>query len=304
MMDNSKLMTLGDAVDSFIPDGSSVALGTCYESLIPFGAGQEIIRKKRRNLTLVGPISDTLFDQMVGSSCVKKIQAAWVGNVITGSGYNFRRAVEGGWLEVEDHSNFTISLALQAGAHGVPFMPSRTALGSDLFRTNPGLIPFACPVTGEQLVAVKAVTPDVAVIHLQRADRFGNSHMWGNLGITKEACLASRHIIITAEEIVEKDCITCDPGRVAFPGFRVSAVVHLPWGGYPSPVPGFYNRDHNAFLEYKNATTTKKKNSAWLKEWVFGVRDREGFMAKIPEDRKKSLAITHQCLAKGVNYGF
>ncbi|MEA1968984.1 MAG: CoA-transferase, partial [Thermodesulfobacteriota bacterium] len=257
-MADKKLMDMSEAVDRFVPDGSSVAMCSCYETLIPFAAGHEIIRQKRKDLTLVGPISDILFDQMIGAGIVAKIRAAWVGNVITGSGYNFRRAVENGSLNVEDHSNFTISLALTAGAMGVPFMPSRTALGSDLFKTNNMLQKFSCPITGDTLTAVKAINPDVAIVHLQRADKYGNSHIWGNTGITKEACLASRNIIVTAEEIVPKDLITSDPSRVLFPGFKVSAVVHLPFGGYPSPVPGFYNRDHEAFLQYKKESKTRE----------------------------------------------
>src|SRR5574341_274109 len=216
-MPSSKLLSLSEAVSRFVPDGSVVALGTALEALIPFAAGREIIRQRKRDLTLVGPISDILFDQLIGAGCVRRVRAAWVGNVITGSGYNFRRAVESGSIEVEDHSNLTLALALRAGAMGVPFMPTRTALGSDLFKTNPSLKTVACPFTGETLAAVAAIVPDVAIIHVQRADEYGNAHSWGNLGVTREACLASRHVILTAEEIVSPDVISSDPNRVVTP---------------------------------------------------------------------------------------
>ena len=237
----TKLFALADAIDRFVPHGSSVVLGTALESHIPFAAGHEIMRQAKRDLTLIGPISDILFDQMIGAGCVRKTQTAWMGNVITGSGYNIRRAVEGGHLRTEDHSNLTITLALQAAALGVPFLPARTGLGSSIVANNPTLQPFRCPLTGEQLLAVAAIVPDVAIIHVQRADILGTAHMWGTAGLTKQACLASKQVIVTAEEIVDAAVIRSDPQRVVLPPFKVSAVCHVPWGGHPSPVPGYYN---------------------------------------------------------------
>ena len=155
-MSTFKLIPLSDAIGRFVPDGSSVAAGLGLEASIPFAAGHEIMRQRRRGLCLIGPISDILFDQMIGAGCVHRVQAAWVGNVITGSGYNFRRAVESGALRVEDHSNLTIAMALKAAAMGVSFMPVRTALGSDLIVAHPGLKPIACPFTGGPLAAVTA----------------------------------------------------------------------------------------------------------------------------------------------------
>jgi len=235
-LSNSKLLSLSDSIDRFVPDGSAIALGLSLESLIPFAAAHEIIRQSKRNLTLIGPISDMLFDQVIGAGCVDKIRAAWVGNVITGSGYNFRRGIESGSLNIEDHSNLTLAMALRAGAMGVSFMPTLTALGSDLFKTNPNLKKMVCPFTGDRLTAVAAITPDVAIVHVQRSDEYGNAHTWGNLGVTRDACLASRDVILTAEEIVSPDIISRDPNRVFTPGFRVKAVVHKP-GFYPR-VPG------------------------------------------------------------------
>ena len=144
---------------------------------------------------------------------MRKIQAAWVGNVITGSSYNFRRAIENGNTEIEDHSNLTMSMSLRAAAMGVPFMPARTALGSDLFKSNARLKTITCPFTGDTLTAVAAIRPDVTIIHTQRADEQGNAHMWGNMGITREACLAGEYVIIIAEEIVPTDTIRSDPNR-------------------------------------------------------------------------------------------
>ncbi|MBW2656669.1 MAG: CoA transferase subunit A, partial [Deltaproteobacteria bacterium] len=262
-MSDSKLLTLSEAIQRFIPDGTSVAMGLSLESLIPFSAAHEIIRQHKHNLTLIGPISDMLFDQLIGAGCVGEIRAAWVGNVITGSGYNFRRGIETGSLKIEDHSNLTLAMALRAGAMGVSFMPTLTALGSDLFKTNPNLKKMVCPFTGDPLTAVAAIRPDVAVVHVQRSDEYGNAHAWGNLGVTRDACLASRDVILTAEEIVSPDRISRDPNRVFTPGFRVKAVVHCPWGGHPSPVPGYYNRDHQMFIDYRNHSKTPGLFADW-----------------------------------------
>ncbi len=303
-MPKSKLISLAEAISEFVPDGSAVVLGTAQETLIPFRAGHEIMRQRKRDLTLIGPISDILFDQLIGAGCVRKIQAAWVGNVITGSGYNFRRAVESGDIEMEDHSNLTLSMALRAGAMGVPFMPARTALGSDLFQTNPGLNRMTCPFTGDILTAVAAITPDVAILHAQRSDEFGNAHAWGNLGITREASLASRSVLVTAEQIVAPEVINSDPNRVVTPGFRVNAVVHAPWGAHPSPVPGFYNRDHQAFIEYQRDSKTPAAFTAWQSKWVDGVQSAADYASLLGKERVAGLALKSHAYSEVVDFGY
>ena len=303
-MSDSKLLSLPDSIDRFVPDDSSIALGLSLESLIPFAAAHEIIRQGKRNLTLIGPISDMLFDQVIGAGCVNRIRAAWVGNVITGSCYNFRRGIESGKLLIEDHSNLTVAMALKAGAMGVPFMPARTALGSDLYQTNTGLKSMTCPFTGDRLTAVAAITPDVAIVHVQRSDEFGNAHAWGNLGVTRDACLASRHVILTAEEIVPPDVISRDPNRVITPGFRVSAVVHFPWGGHPSPVPGCYNRDHQAFIDYRKESKTPELFSDWEKHWVTSIQSSAEYQKLLGQARMEGLAIKNHDYAETVDYGY
>jgi glutaconate CoA-transferase subunit A len=301
---HSKLMTLSEAIRRFVADGSSVAMGLSLESLIPFAAAHEIIRQHKRNLTLIGPISDILFDQVIGTGAVRKVCAAWVGNVITGSAYNFRRAVETGTLEMEDHSNLTLAMALRAGAMGVPFMPTRTALGSDLFKTNAGLKTMICPFSGDRLTAVAAVNPDVAVVHVQRADEYGNPLACGNLGVTRDGCMASRHIIITAEEVVSAETIARDPNRVITPGFRVSAVVHHPWGAHPSPVPGYYNRDHQAFIDYRNRSKTPEMFADWQKQWIGAIKNHHDYLNVLGEERQRDLALKHHTRPEAVDYGY
>jgi glutaconate CoA-transferase subunit A len=303
-MSSSKLVGLAEAIDGCVRDGDAVALGTAQESLIPFAAGHEIIRQKKRRLTLIGPISDMLFDQLIGAGCVRKIRAAWIGNVITGSGYNFRRAMEEGLLEIEDHSILTLTSALTAAKLGIPFLPAKTALGSDLYKTNAALLAFTCPYTGERLTAVRAIRPDVTIIHAQRTDRFGNAHVWGNLGVTREACLAARKIIVTAEDIVEPDVISSDPNRVVTPGFLVEAVVHSPWGGHPSPVPGYYNRDHAAFIEYRNSSKTPESFDDWRRRWIDAVKGSDAYRALVGKARLEKLLLTQHVLSEPADFGY
>ncbi len=303
-MPDSKLLSLSESIRRFLPDSSSVAMGLSLESLIPFAAAHEIIRQRKRKLCLIGPISDILFDQIIGAGCVRQIKAAWVGNVITGSGYNFRIGIETGTLKIEDHSNLTLAMALRAGAMGVSFMPARTALGSDLFKTNPGLKTMNCPFTDDRLTAVAAINPDVAIAHVQRADEYGNAITWGNLGVTRDACLASRDVIITAEEIVSPELINADPNRVITPGFRVSAVVHCPWGAHPSPVPGYYNRDHQAFIDYRNESKTPALFAKWLKRRVDKIRSHHDYLEYLGPERMARLALKNHVFSETVDYGY
>ena len=210
----SKIMTMRQAIAEHVPDGASVALGLQMEQMIPFAAGHEIMRQKKRGLRLIGPISDILFDQMIGAGCVEDVVAAWVGNVMMGSAYNFRHATEvenpgkpGEKLRVFNMTNFTLALALQAGAMGVPFLPTRTAMGSDVPKGNHFFYQIISPFEPkETLLAVRALVPDVAIVHLQRADKNGNAHCWGNFGVMLEGVRAAKKVIVCAEEIVERRC--------------------------------------------------------------------------------------------------
>jgi glutaconate CoA-transferase, subunit A len=289
-----------------VPDGAAVALGTALECLIPFAAAHELIRQRRRDLTLVGPISDVGFDQLVAAGCARRVVAAWVGNVQHGSGYGFRRAVEQGIphrLEVEDHSNFTIALALEAAALGVPYLPTRTLLGSDVLARSPALRTGTCPFTGVPLVLVPALAPDVAILHVQRADADGNCHAWGPTGVSAAAGKASRAVIVVCEELVSPETIRSDPNRLLLPGFFVSAVVHLPWGAHPSPVQGHYHRDHAVYADYHRRSATAEEAAAWLREWVLDAPDHAAYLAKLGRERLDRLRPRAARLAAAVDYG-
>jgi glutaconate CoA-transferase subunit A len=303
----SKIMTMCDAVARFVPHGSSVVMGAALESLIPFAAGHEIIRRQVCDLTLIGPISDILFDQLIGAGCVRKVIAAWVGNVSAGLGHNYRRACEQRIphrLEVIDHSNFTISLALLAGGLGAPYIPTYSLLGTDILRTNPAFRQSISPFGGEKILLVPSLQPDVAILHVQRSDENGNAHAWGNLGISEEAALASQRIIIVAEEVVPHQIIVSDPNRVLAPSFKVCAVVREPGGAHPSPVQGYYNRDHEYYHEYHRSTRTVEGNAEWLGKWVAGVKDRAGYLQKLGEERRQGLQLKEHRYAVPVDYGY
>ena len=295
-----------EAVARFIPDGSSICLNAGIEALIPFAAGHELIRQRRRDLTLIGPISDILFDQLVGAGCVRRIIAAWVGNVSAGLGHNYRRAVEHSVpspVEVQDHSNLTIALALQAGALDVPYLPTRSLLGTDLLPSNPTFKEAADPRSGAPLVLVPALVPDVAVLHVQRADEDGQAHVWGALGVTREAALAARQVIIVAEEIWPRERILSDHGRVLTPEMKVAAVVHQPFGAFPSPVQGYYRRHHDFFRRYHDETRTVEGNRGWLERWVLGVDDWTGFLDRIGPEVLEQVRIRQHLLSEPLDYG-
>lgn len=304
---SEKLLSMREAIQRFVPDGTTVLMGAALESLIPFAAGHEIMRQGRRDLTLVGPISDILFDQLMGAGCVRGIIAAWVGNVSAGLGHNYRRAAEEGIpcpIEIQDHSNLSLALALQAGALGVPFIPTKTLLGTDLLKTNPTLRELVVPWTGERLVLVPALRPDVAILHVQRADPEGAAHCWGNLGVSVEAALASRCLILIAEEIVSGEVIRSDPNRVLVPPIKVRAVVHEPYGAHPSPVQGYYNRDHAFYHEYHLATRTVEGFAGWAKEWILDLPSHTAYLEHLGSTRVADLSIGQHRWAAPVDYGY
>jgi glutaconate CoA-transferase subunit A len=281
-------------------------MGAALEALIPFAAGHELIRQRRRDLTLIGPISDILFDQLVGAGCVARIAAAWVGNVSAGLGHNFRRAVEQGQpraIEVHDHSNLSIALALHAAALGVPYLPARSLLGTDLLESNPDFRQAPDPWTGDPLVLVPALAPDVTIVHVQRADAEGRAHVWGTLGVTREAVFAARQVIVVAEEIWPRERILSDPGLVLAPELKVAAVVHEPFGAFPSPVQGCYGRHHDSYQRYHEESRRPEGFQAWLERWVLGVPDRRGYLDRLGPEILGGVRSRAPRLSEPLDYG-
>ncbi len=267
-----------------MPDGSAIALGCAFEAAIPMAAAHELIRQQKKDLRLVGPISDIAFDMLIGAGCVAEVHAAWVGNVSAGLAHCYRRAMEQGIprrITVRDHSNFTMALALLAGALGAPYIPTRTLLGSDIPGANGTFKEGTSPWDGSKLLLVPALVPDVTIIACQRADADGNAHQWGPWGVSQEAALAAAKVIVLADEVVERAVIASDPNRTMCPATKVAAVVHVPGACHPSPLQGRYARDHEFFHDYHRATRDVVGFEAWIAEWVTGVPDRAVYLAKL-----------------------
>ncbi|MBI2360694.1 MAG: CoA transferase subunit A [Deltaproteobacteria bacterium] len=301
-----KVSNLREAIARDIQDGMAVAMGCALESLIPFAAGYEIIRQKKQDLTLIAPISDIQFDQIIGAGCVKKVVASWVGNVAAGLGHNFRRAMEEGIpqrLEVEEHSNFTLALGLKAAAMGLPFLPTKTARGSD-FAREPHYAEIDCPFTREKLLAVRAIQPDLAILHVQRADSEGNAHVWGNFGVLREAAFAAKKVLLTCDEIVDHEVILSDPNRTVVPGFLVSSVVHLSFGSHPSPTQGYTRRDDDFYFEYHKESRAPEGFKRWLEKWILGVKDHSEYLALLGPERLQRLKPEGNLFSLPVSFNF
>jgi glutaconate CoA-transferase subunit A len=265
------ITTLREAVAELVHDGDSVALEG-FTHLIPFAAGQEIIRQDRQDLTLIRLTPDVLYDQLIGMGCTRKLVFSWGGNPGVGSLHRFRDAVENGWprpLELEEHSHAGMANRYVAGASGLPFAVLRGYVGTDLPTHTANVAQITCPFTGEALTAVAALNPDVAVIHAQRADRSGAVQLWGIVGVQKEAVLAARRSIVTVEEIV--DDLDQRPGAVVLPSWTVTAVAEVPGGAHPSYAHGYSIRDNSFYEAWDSISRDRGRFRAWMDEHVIGL---------------------------------
>lgn len=276
----AKILPLQEAIAQFVRDGDTIALEG-FTHLIPYAAGHEIIRQKRRDLTLIRMTPDVLYDQMIGAGCVKGLRFSWGGNPGVGSLHRLRDAVEKGWpnpIALEEHEHAGMAVAYAAGASHLPFGILRGYSGTDLApHTTVKFI--ECPFTGEKLAAVKAIRPDVTVIHAQKADRQGNVLIWGIVGAQKEAIMAAERAIVTVEEIVDK--LDAPPNSVILPGWILSAVSHVPRGAFPSYAHGYYKRN-NAF--YKNWDVISKDRDAflaWIDQHIMQTRNFDQFLKMV-----------------------
>lgn len=300
-----KLASVADAVAALVRDRDSLVIGACLEAAIPFAAVHEIIRQGRRGLNAIAPISDAATDMLIGAGCVERVTGAWVGNVSGGLAHNYRRAAEQGLphpIAIEDHSNFSLAMALMAGANGLPYVPVRSLLGSDILKTNRRLIRADDPFSpGKPVILVPACKPDVAILPVQRSDRDGNCHFWGSLVLVQEAALAAERVILLADEIVDTSVIVSDPNRILFPSFRVSAVCPARAGCHPSSLTGVWRRDTPFFVEYHTRSRDREGFLSWLREWVFDVEGHEAYLDKLG-DRLERLRITGWAPPEPVNF--
>jgi glutaconate CoA-transferase subunit A len=296
-----KLSSLSAAVQSHVHPGDTLyAAG--FTHLIPFAAGHEIIRQRLRDLVIARATPDLIYDQLVAAGCARKIIFSYMGNPGVGSLRIVRGELEAGKLEWEEYSHFSMITRLQAGAAGLPFLPMNPTAAGDLEQANPQYRTVRDPYSDQEVVTVPALNPDVAIVHVQRADQDGNAHIWGIIGEQKEAAFASRRVILTAEEIVSQDVIRSDPNRTLIPGFIVDAVCHVPYAAHPSYTQGYYDRDNEFYLNWDKVSKDKDTVQAYLDEWVFGVEDRAAYWQKLGPEVHDELQVASRP-SETVNYG-
>jgi glutaconate CoA-transferase subunit A len=300
----TKLMRMDQAISRFVHDGEVIVIEG-FTHLICFAAAHEIIRQRRRELTLCRLTPDLIYDQLIGAGCARKLVFSWAGNPGAGPLYALRRAVETGIpnaLELEEYSHYGMVARLTAGAAKLPFYPLRNYMGSDLPRVNPQIRKVACPFSGEELAVVPALNPDTAIIHAQRADENGNAQIWGLIGVQKEAAFASRNTIVVAEEIVDESVIRSDPNRTLIPGLVVDAVVREPFGCHPSYAHGYYDRDNDFYLRWREISKDLAQFNSYLDQWIYGVPDRAEYVERMGASLAGLKAHDHFC--EPVNYGY
>jgi len=278
------IVTLKDAIERHVRDGDSLALEG-FTHLIPFAAGQEIIRQRRRDLHLIRMTPDLVYDQMIGAGCARALTFSWGGNPGVGSAHRIREAIEQGWpqpLAIREHSHAGMAAAYTAGAARLPFGLLRGYIGTDLARVNDGIRTVTCPYTGEALATVPALNPDVTILHAQKADRAGNVLISGILGAQKEAGLAARKLIVTVEEIV--DDLAAPMNAVVLPHWVVTAVACVPGGAWPSYARGYYPRDNAFYIAWDDVSRDRGRFGEWIERYVLGTADFAGFIARLRAD--------------------
>jgi glutaconate CoA-transferase subunit A len=263
----AEIVALSEGVAAVVRDGDSVALEG-FTHLIPFAAGHELLRQGRRELELIRMTPDLLYDQLIGMGVARRLVFSYGGNPGVGSLHRFRDAIEHGWprpVEIEEHSHAGMANRFAAGAAGLPLAVMRGYLGTDLIgRTR--VKPISCPFTGEQLVAVPALEPDVAIVHAQEADRDGNVQLWGIPGVQKEAVLAARRSLVTVDRIVDE--LVPRPGGIVLPGWVIDFVAVAPGGSLPSYSLGITERDNDFYRFWDGVSRDRDAFVAWMEEHV------------------------------------
>jgi glutaconate CoA-transferase subunit A len=299
----SKVVPMRDAIAAYVHDGDTLVIEG-FTHLICFAAAHEIIRQRRRDLTLCRLTPDVVFDQMIAADCASKLVFSWAGNPGAGSLHAFRRAVEGRprSIDIEEYSHFGMVARFSAGAARLPFWPLRNYQGTDLPAVNPMIRSVACQYTGESIATVPPINPDVTIVHAQRADADGNTQVWGLLGVQREAAFASKRVIVVVEELVPESVIRADPNRTIIPGMIVNAVVVEPWGAHPSYAQGYYDRDNDFYVAWDDISRDAARLQAYLDEWVYGVADRAEYLRRQPSLNERLIA--RPAMSGEVSYGF
>ena len=280
----SKQATMADAVGELVRDGDTVAIEG-FTHLICFAAGHEIIRQRKRDLTLARMTPDVIYDQMIGAGVARKLIFSWMGNPGVGSLHAVRRRIEKQDpepLEVEEYSHFGMVCRYVAGASNLPFFPIRSYYESDIPSVNANIKPMTSPFEdATEVYVVPPLKPDVSIVHAQRATADGDAQIWGLLGCQKEAAFAADRVIVVVEELVDGDTIRRDPNRTVIPGIVVDAVVEEPFACHPSFAQGYYDRDNAFYLAWDRIAREQASLDAWLDEWVYGLANHAEYVEKM-----------------------
>ncbi len=301
----NKLRSMREAIADAVRDGDELYIEG-FTHLISFAAAHEIIRQGKKNLTASRLTPDLVYDQLIEAGLVKKLVFSWAGNPGVGSLHGLRRRSQADSptkLELEEYSHFGMVARALAGSANLSFYPLDNYQGTDIALHNSKIKSVNCPFTGHTYAAVPPIHPDVAIIHVQRADREGNAQVWGLMGTQKEIAFASHRVVIVAEEIVESSVIRADPNRTLIPGILVDHVVHEPWGCHPSYAQGYYDRDNDFYVAWEDLSRDTKTYADYLDAFVFGVVDRAGYLKKLESGVMNRLrAKPRRC--EGVDYGY
>ena len=306
MPTTSKVASMRDAIAELVRDGDTVAIEG-FTHLIGFAAGHEIIRQRRRDLTLARLTPDVIYDQMIAGGVASKLVFSWLGNPGVGGLGAIRRRIEGDLpeqpLAVEEYSHFGMVGRYTAGAMNLPFFPLRSYFETDLPVANPLIRPIDSPYGDGRVYAVPPLKPDVTIVHAQRASAGGDTQVWGLLGCQKEAAFAADRVIVVVEELVDEAVVRADPNRTIIPGLIVDAVVVEPWGAHPSYVQGRYDRDNRFYRDWEAISRSADATEAWLDDWVRGTRNHADYVARLGEERLAPLRPTGAAPSGSVDYG-
>jgi glutaconate CoA-transferase, subunit A len=301
---NDKRLSMRDAITKYVRDEMSVAIEG-FTSFICFAAGHEIIRQRRRDLTLIRLTPDLIYDQMVAAGVARKMVFSYLGNPGVGPLYCLRRAIERGVprsIEIEEYSHYGMVGRYMAGAARLPFFPLRSYAGTDMPHVNEQIRFVESPYGDGPVAVVPPLNPDLAIVHAQRADISGNTQIWGLFGVQKEVAFAARKVLVVVEEIVDEAVIRADPNRTLIPGLIVDAVIHEPYAAHPSYAQGYYDRDNAFYLLWDEISRDQARTDAWLEEWVYGLADRAEYVRKLGEATLERLKPT-PAPAGMVDYG-
>lgn len=303
-MSTSKVVSMRDAVATLVRDGDSVAIEG-FTHLICFAAGHEIIRQRRRDLTLIRMTPDVIYDQMIGAGVARKLVFSWLGNPGVGSLHAIRRVSEGphATLELEEYSHYGMVGRYIAGATRLPFYPLRSYYETDMPAANPMIRSLRSPYGDDEVYVVPPLNPDVTIVHAQRADAAGNTQIWGLLGAQKEAAFAADRVIVVVEELADESVIRADPNRTIIPGLIVDAVVVEPYGAHPSFTQGSYDRDNVFYVDWDAIGRDPGRTAAWLDEWVHGLSGRAEYMERLGSAAAARIKPSGSAPAGPIDYG-